>query len=109
MRRWCRRGWTLFARQVDEIADSSASDGFCAEGSGARPTPAEDVARSEKFAIRQWGSGHFLVSLVDYLSDHVIAAMAEADSAGYVSPLTERIDAIRQTILTNAQTARMDH
>ena len=50
------------------------------------------------------GSGHFLVSLVDYLADSVIAALAEAQAtvAGYVSPLTERIDAIRTTILNNA-------
>ena len=50
------------------------------------------------------GSGHFLVSLVDYLADSVIAALAEAQATveGYVSPLTERIDAIRTTILNNA-------
>ena len=51
------------------------------------------------------GSGHFLVSLVDLLSDRVIAAIAEADAAvdGYVSPLTQRIAAIRRTILDNAK------
>ncbi|MGZ8940955.1 MAG: Eco57I restriction-modification methylase domain-containing protein, partial [Limisphaerales bacterium] len=51
------------------------------------------------------GSGHFLVSLVDYLADQVIAAMAEAESlvADYVSPLSDRIDAIRNTILGNAE------
>ena len=50
------------------------------------------------------GSGHFLVSLVDYLADGVIAALAEAQATveGYVSPLTERIDDIRTTILNNA-------
>ena len=50
------------------------------------------------------GSGHFLVSLVDYLADSVIAALAEAQATveGYVSPLTERIDAIRTTIMNNA-------
>ena len=50
------------------------------------------------------GSGHFLVSLVDYLADSVIAAIAEAQATveGYVSPLTERIDDIRTTILNNA-------
>ncbi len=52
------------------------------------------------------GSGHFLVGLVDYLADRVIAAMAEAEAAldGYVSPLAERIDDVRQTILRNAET-----
>ena len=51
------------------------------------------------------GSGHFLVNLVDYLADRVIAAMAEAEAAGdgYVSPLTERIDSIRNTIMGNAE------
>ena len=50
------------------------------------------------------GSGHFLVGLVDYLADRVIAAMAEAEAMidGYVSPLTERIDEVRRTIRDNA-------
>ena len=90
-----------FARQVDEIADSSASEGFVRKAL-AQVDPAEKLL-DLKICDPAMGSGHFLVSLVDYLSDHVIAAMAEADSAGYVSPLTARIDAIRQTILTNAQ------
>ena len=51
------------------------------------------------------GSGHFLVNLVDYLSDRVIAAMAEAAALfeGYVSPLAGRIGNIRDTILENAE------
>jgi hypothetical protein len=51
------------------------------------------------------GSGHFLVGLVDYLADRVIAAMADAEAAveGYSSPLTGRIDAVRRTILDNAE------
>ena len=50
------------------------------------------------------GSGHFLVGFVDYLADRVIAAMAEAEDAleGYVSPLVEDIDTVRETILRNA-------
>lgn len=54
------------------------------------------------------GSGHFLVSLVDFMADQVIAAMAEAEAevppdwGDYVSPLGERIDTIRNTILANA-------
>ncbi|PDT50854.1 MULTISPECIES: restriction endonuclease [Sinorhizobium] len=52
------------------------------------------------------GSGHFLVSLVDYLTDQVIAALAEAEAmvdwGEYVSPLAERIANIRRTILANA-------
>jgi hypothetical protein len=52
------------------------------------------------------GSGHFLVSLVDYLADQVITAMAEATAqvtfGDYISPLIARIAAIRTTILRNA-------
>ena len=51
------------------------------------------------------GSGHFLVGLVDYLADRVIAAMAEAEARapGYASPVTERIDETRRTVLRNAK------
>ncbi len=53
------------------------------------------------------GSGHFLVSLVDYLSTEVISAMAEVDEItgqiGYISPLANRIEDIRSTILHNAE------
>ena len=51
------------------------------------------------------GSGHFLVNLVDFLTDSVITAMAEAEAAveNYISPLTERIDRIRNKIIANAQ------
>ena len=51
------------------------------------------------------GSGHFLVNLVDHLSDRVIEAMAEAEAAwnGYVSPLNERIDNVRNSIIANAE------
>ncbi|MDE0270979.1 MAG: restriction endonuclease [Gammaproteobacteria bacterium] len=50
------------------------------------------------------GSGHFLVSLVDLLSDRAIAAIAECEdmAPGYASPLVERIAGIRRTILDNA-------
>ena len=50
------------------------------------------------------GSGHFLVSLVDFLSDRAIKALDEAnDVEGYVSPVAERIEGIRNTILENAE------
>ena len=53
------------------------------------------------------GSGHFLVGLVDYLADRVIASMAEAEAAmeGYVSPLVADIDSVRDTVLRNAAQA----
>lgn len=55
------------------------------------------------------GSGHFLVSLVDTLADHVLDAMAEAAALagdlGYTSPLATKIEEIRRTILKNARAA----
>ncbi len=56
------------------------------------------------------GSGHFLVTLVDYLSDQVIAAMAEAEAVvtwtEYESPLAGQIANIRHKILANAERNR---
>lgn len=67
--------------------------------------PAEQLL-SLKICDPAMGSGHFLVSLVDYLADQVITAMAEAaaqvTSGEYISPLIARIAAIRTTILRNA-------
>lgn len=59
------------------------------------------------------GSGHFLVSLVDTLADHVLEAMAEAQALAaeaaphleYISPLARKIEDIRTTILRNAKAA----
>lgn len=52
------------------------------------------------------GSGHFLVSLVDFLSDEVLSAMAEAatDAAAldYRSPLAGQIERIRAHIVEQA-------
>ena len=66
--------------------------------------PAEAIL-SLKVCDPAMGSGHFLVSLVDYLADRVIAAMAEAeaDVEGYASPLAGRIQAIRERIVANAE------
>lgn len=56
------------------------------------------------------GSGHFLVSLVDTLADHVLEAMAEAAALGaeihYTSSLANEIEKIRATILRNAKAAK---
>ena len=56
------------------------------------------------------GSGHFLVSLVDRLTNHALAAIAEATvlanthdaSLEYESPVAEEIRKVRATIRTNA-------
>jgi phage terminase small subunit len=51
------------------------------------------------------GSGHFLVSLVDWLSDRVLDAVEEAASLveGYASPLVARVEAVRDKILLEAR------
>ena len=69
-----------------------------------RLDPAEKLLEL-KICDPAMGSGHFLVNLVDHLADWVIAAMAEAEAAvdGYISPLTERIDVIRNKIMANAE------
>lgn len=59
------------------------------------------------------GSGHFLVSLVDFLADQVLEQMAAAEAAvewapagsPYHSPLADRIEGIRKTILDSARKA----
>lgn len=57
------------------------------------------------------GSGHFLVSLVDFLTDHVLEQVALVEGAvpwapegqPYRSPLVERIEQIRHRILEAAE------
>ena len=53
------------------------------------------------------GSGHFLVTAVDFLSDYIAELVEYAPAAewldgGYVSPLVERVAAIRRDILRRA-------
>lgn len=54
------------------------------------------------------GSGHFLVSLVDWLADRVLAAIAESESvvdwseAPYRSPVLNSIETTRQDIIKQA-------
>lgn len=97
----------VFKDKLDELAGSDLS----AErkiGSLKRLDPAEKILEL-KVCDPAMGSGHFLVSLVDYLADQVITAMAEAGTlvpeewGDYISPLAERIDTIRNTILANAE------
>jgi hypothetical protein len=56
------------------------------------------------------GSGHFLVSLVDYLADRVLAAIADAEAtvtwAKYNSPLIETIVGIREGILAHGRAGK---
>ena len=65
--------------------------------------PAEVILRL-KVCDPAMGSGHFLVTLVDWMTDRVLEAMAASElvAPGYVSPLTARIEAIRDRILKEA-------
>jgi hypothetical protein len=72
----------------------------------------EDLAASDpaeailhlKVCDPAMGSGHFLVTLVDWMTDRVLEAMAAAEliAPGYVSPVSVRIETIRDRILKQA-------
>ncbi|PKP76388.1 MAG: restriction endonuclease [Alphaproteobacteria bacterium HGW-Alphaproteobacteria-3] len=99
----------LFRRKAEELAKDKRPPAY-KTGALKQFDPAEKLLEI-RVCDPAMGSGHFLVSLVDYLTDNVIAAMAEAELAAewateeapYVSPLAERIDKIRWTILHNAE------
>ncbi len=69
--------------------------------------PAESLL-SLRICDPAMGSGHFLVSLVDYLADAVVEALSEVSSivdwttSTYISPLVDRIAKIRDKIEGNA-------
>jgi hypothetical protein len=65
--------------------------------------PAEAILRL-KVCDPAMGSGHFLVTLVDWMTDRVLEAMAASELAvpGYASPVSARIEAIRDRILREA-------
>ena len=94
-----------FRAANEEQASSSKPEGQRL-GILKRVDPAEKLL-DLKICDPAMGSGHFLVALVDYLADQVITAMAEAEAAvpwgHYVSPLSDRIEIIRNTILSNAE------
>lgn len=93
-----------FRAQADALGSQPA--GSNRRGSLTRLDPALRLLEL-KVCDPAMGSGHFLVSLVDKLADHVIEAMAEAevvvDWGDYHSPLADRIEAIRNIILDNAE------
>lgn len=94
-----------FTAKVAELAESGVAEDRKI-GTLKRIDPAEKLLKL-KICDPAMGSGHFLVSLVDYLADQVITTMAEAEAAvewgDYISPLNDRIDTIRNTILNNAE------
>ncbi|MEA3014201.1 MAG: hypothetical protein QOD42_2746 [Sphingomonadales bacterium] len=77
---------------------------------GSKPEPAGELERFDpangflelKICDPAMGSGHFLVSLVDYLADEVLKATEEArqtaDWTDYASPLLARLETIRERI-----------
>jgi hypothetical protein len=96
---------TAFSAKAEELIDSRQPENEKL-GILKRIDPAEKLLEL-KVCDPAMGSGHFLVSLVDYLADQVITAMAEAEArvswCDYFSPLSDRIEAIRNTILANAE------
>lgn len=66
--------------------------------------PAEAILRL-KVCDPAMGSGHFLVTLVDWMTDRVLEAMASAEltAPGYVSPVAARIETIRSRIEQEAR------
>ena len=70
--------------------------------------PAE-AALDLKILDPAMGSGHFLVTAVDFLSDWIaeraesVADLPEWMDGGYVSPLVKRVEAIRQDIVRRAR------
>ena len=73
-----------------------------------RLDPAEAVLEL-KVLDPAMGSGHFLVTAVDFLSDQIADLVEEAPSVPdwledeYVSPLVGRVDSIRRDIVTRAR------
>ena len=94
-----------FRDRATDLAKNGKEEGLRI-GQLQRLDPAERLLEL-KICDPAMGSGHFLVSLVDYLADRVIAAMAEAEAVvewgDYISPLGERINRIRNTILDHAE------
>src|SRR6202035_3351004 len=99
----------------DCIGTFTAKAQALASDTRARETRLEELRRLDpasrllelKVCDPAMGSGHFLVSLVDWLADRVLDAMAEASVtvsfADYASPLAEKIETIRAKILTEAK------
>lgn len=98
---------TAFTDRIASLAESDKSNDRKI-GNLKRVDPATEILEL-KVCDPAMGSGHFLVSLVDYLADQVITAMSEAELSipeewgDYISPLAERIETIRNTILENAE------
>ncbi len=89
----------------------SSSRDKAARAAELRPYDPAQAVLELKVLDPAMGSGHFLVTAVDYLSD-AIAELVESVPASvpwldglYVSPLVDRIEAIRREILERARAA----
>ena len=97
----------VFREKIEELGQRDLSD-YRKIGILDRLDPATALI-DLKICDPAMGSGHFLVSLVDYLADQVINAMAESELdvpeewGDYISPLGVLIARIRNTILSNAE------
>ena len=78
-----------FRAKAEELAASDQATRTARLGALKRVDPAEKLL-DLKICDPAMGSGHFLVSLVDYLADQVIAAMAEAEALGRHGATTSR-------------------
>ncbi len=98
-----KRSMDEFESRIAELAESRLSEDMKI-GLLKETDPAEKLLEL-KICDPAMGSGHFLVNLVDFVTDSVIAAMADAEAAveNYISPLNARIDRIRNRIMANAQ------
>ncbi len=104
----------IIEKAIGPLADERMAEFAAAVAAGAT---GDDLTRLDP-AIRlldlrivdpAMGSGHFLVSLVDWLSDKVVTATAgaaEIAGDGYVSPLADRLKTMRDAILAEAGTRR---
>lgn len=94
-----------FSNKIEEVVDDDRSEERKI-GSLKIIDPAEKILEL-KICDPAMGSGHFLVSLVDYLCERVLASMADVEAmvefGDYKSPLGERIENIRNRILGNAE------
>ncbi len=76
-----------------------------------RPLDPAEAALNLKLLDPAMGSGHFLVTAVDFLSDAIADLVEYAPTAApwledvYTSPLVERVAAIKEDISTRANTA----
>ncbi len=98
-----QRSMDEFESRIAELAESGLSEDMKI-GLLKETDPAEKLLEL-KICDPAMGSGHFLVNLVDFLTDSVITAMADAEAAveNYISPLNARIDRIRNRIMANAR------